>query len=469
VRTDSGMGLLGNTSIVLQQLLRTAAAVGRSPQQQQQQQQLSAAVLYWADTSGRVLSQLYSDLLAAGEGQPVVGCFPMFSKQCCVLARALQALEAAVRYCVPTDYALPASRCDIASSSSSGSSSRRVVPPSITEVETALVGMYPVLIHHGYFSSSSGSSSSGNSSSGNSSSGSRGLSCAQHQLLQAVLSMLLTSAKVWQQELQPAVCLEAMSDVTLAAALCMQKMGESQPAVGPPGTSAEPAAAVTAAALGVFGGAQVAYLVTRHLSCLQQQLRKWLDAGDAASAANWLAAGPPPQLTTHSNETNSVGVGASCPAHPARPRGPRSDACSQLKVLLRLVQASYDIVGSAARGDTNSLGLDAARQRLLASYPATKMLMDSFVKDMLAGLKGKTGGPSAWVPDAYARPKVAALQGQLSAFVDALQGYGSALAASLPSQFGCNWPGCVRLSGVSEGYGLVRGQACVCGGCRQAR
>jgi hypothetical protein len=57
----------------------------------------------------------------------------------------------------------------------------------------------------------------------------------------------------------------------------------------------------------------------------------------------------------------------------------------------------------------------------------------------------------------------------LKAFVDALQGYGSALAAAVASRFGCNWPGCVRLSGVSEGYGLVRGQACVCGGCRQAR
>jgi hypothetical protein len=28
----------------------------------------------------------------------------------------------------------------------------------------------------------------------------------------------------------------------------------------------------------------------------------------------------------------------------------------------------------------------------------------------------------------------------------ALQSFGAALAASVPSRFGCNWPGCVRLS-----------------------
>jgi hypothetical protein len=73
------------------------------------------------------------------------------------------------------------------------------------------------------------------------------------------------------------------------------------------------------------------------------------------------------------------------------------------------------------------------------------------------------------MPNDSQRHKLLALLVQLHALADALQGFGSALAASLPSRFGCNWPGCVRLSGVSEGYGLVRGQACVCGGCTQAR
>jgi hypothetical protein len=82
---------------------------------------------------------------------------------------------------------------------------------------------------------------------------------------------------------------------------------------------------------------------------------------------------------------------------------------------------------------------------------------------MLAGPSGRITDESVW------NKLAAVLLWGLKAFADKLQGYGSALAAALPSRFGCNWPGCVRLSGVSEGYGLVRGQACVCGGCRQAR
>jgi hypothetical protein len=450
---------------MLQQLIRMAAAAGdsshhhhhRQQQQQQQQQQLSAAVLYSGESLGRVLSHLHETLMKAGPGQSGVdGRLPLVSNQyCCVLARALQTFEAAVRYCVRVRSTLPASSSTGTSSSSSSSSSSccsgHVVPPAIGHVEASIVGVYAVLISHGY--------SSKNRSSSSSSSGSRGLSCAQHQLLQAVLSMLLTSAKVWQQGLQPAVCPEVMWDVSLSAAFCRMRVEqELQPSASPLGTPAESAAA----ALEIAGGVQVAHLVTRQLIYLDQQLRKWLDAGKAVNAANWLAAGPPPQVVATRKELRAVGVDASC-------QGSDSESFSQLEVLLRLVQASYDIVGSAARAGTNSLGLDAARQRVERLHPSTKKLMDAVVRDMLAGLKGKVGGTSAWVPDASARPKVLALQRELSAFVDALQGYGSALAAAVASRFGCNWPGCVGLSGVSEGYGLVRGQACVCGGCRQAR
>ena len=452
--------LLSNGSILLQQLIRMTAAAGDSHHpQQQQQQQLSAAVLYSAESSGRVLSHLYETLLKTGAGQPGVdGHLSLVSKQCCcVLARALQTFEAAVRYCVRVSSTLPASSSTGTSSSSSSSCcSEHVVPPAISHLEASVVGMYAVLIGHGYGSKNRRCSSS--------SSGSlRGLSCCQHQLLQAMLSMLLTSAKVWQQGLQPAVCPEVMWDVTLSAAFCRKRAEESQLAVCPLDTPAESAAAAAAAAaLEVAGGVQIAHLVTRQLIYLDRQLRKWLDAGKAVNAANWLAAGPPPQVVATRKELRAAGVDASC-------QGSDSESFSQLEVLLRLVQASYDIVGSAASADTNSLGLDAAQQRVEALYPPTKMLMNAVVRDMLVGLKGKVGGPSAWVPDASAQPKVLALQRELNAFVDALQGYGSALAAAVASRFGCNWPGCVRLSGVSEGYGLVRGQACVCGGCRQAR
>jgi hypothetical protein len=55
VRAAAGVQLLGSNSILLQQLLRMAraAAVGSS---RQQQKQLTAAVMYWADASGGLLS-----------------------------------------------------------------------------------------------------------------------------------------------------------------------------------------------------------------------------------------------------------------------------------------------------------------------------------------------------------------------------------------------------------------------------
>jgi hypothetical protein len=95
-------------------------------------------------------------------------------------------------------------------------------------------------------------------------------------------------------------------------------------------------------------------------------------------------------------------------------------------------------------------------------------------KQVLAAVQAGAGNKTGSKAQQRARQKLERIQldgllASLGDWADALQGFGSALAAALPSRFGCNWPGCVRLSGVSEGYGLVRGQACVCGGCRQAR
>jgi hypothetical protein len=56
---------------------------------------------------------------------------------------------------------------------------------------------------------------------------------------------------------------------------------------------------------------------------------------------------------------------------------------------------------------------------------------------------------------------------QMSAdnFAGILYDIGLLLCAQLPSRFCCNHPACSSLSTASEGFLLVRGQSCVCGGC----
>jgi hypothetical protein len=54
---------------------------------------------------------------------------------------------------------------------------------------------------------------------------------------------------------------------------------------------------------------------------------------------------------------------------------------------------------------------------------------------------------------------------QLPALVASLKTAGYALCSALPCSFACSNAGCVNTSGVSECFMLVRGKACVCGGC----
>jgi hypothetical protein len=98
-------------------------------------------------------------------------------------------------------------------------------------------------------------------------------------------------------------------------------------------------------------------------------------------------------------------------------------------------------------------------------YYSTQETVDALLQEMLKEVVG-AGGETGIYTQAIQRR---AVLDSLRIWAEHLKRFGSALAAALPSRFGCNWPGCVRLSGASEGYGLVRGQACVCGGCRQAR
>jgi hypothetical protein len=50
--------------------------------------------------------------------------------------------------------------------------------------------------------------------------------------------------------------------------------------------------------------------------------------------------------------------------------------------------------------------------------------------------------------------------------LDLLQGLGELLCAVLPGASCCNNPVCRNLGTVSEAFALVRGKACVCGGCQ---
>jgi hypothetical protein len=54
---------------------------------------------------------------------------------------------------------------------------------------------------------------------------------------------------------------------------------------------------------------------------------------------------------------------------------------------------------------------------------------------------------------------------QLPALAASLKAAGAMLCSALPCSFFCNNPACVNVSGLSEGFMLVRGKACICGGC----
>jgi hypothetical protein len=55
--------------------------------------------------------------------------------------------------------------------------------------------------------------------------------------------------------------------------------------------------------------------------------------------------------------------------------------------------------------------------------------------------------------------------GAVTTVADGLRAVGEALLAGLPCAYTCNYPYCSNFSTVSEGFALVHGKACVCGGC----
>jgi hypothetical protein len=84
--------------------------------------------------------------------------------------------------------------------------------------------------------------------------------------------------------------------------------------------------------------------------------------------------------------------------------------------------------------------------------------------------KGSSKGKGRKGPASPALPQLPAdAAAAVSRLVSNLKDVADLICAGLPSRFCCNAPGCVNLSAVIEGFGLVRGPGCVCGGCGQAR
>jgi hypothetical protein len=447
-RTLAGMVLLGNTSILLQQLLKiqpaaaaAAAAVASSRQQQQQQQQREAllrlTLLYCADALGDQLGSLWEDLLVHTKRpeQRVLG--PLSTPCCTALARALQVFEAAVRRLAS---AVPAAAAAVAAAGGGdvppSSSMHAVVPPSISHVELTAAAMYVMIICYNYVSRRRiiiiiSSSSSGGG--GGRKALPKDLTCPQQQLLQSALSMLLTNAKLWQARVVQPISIEILRDAASAAAAAAAAAAPTIAAATAPPPAA--AAAATAAA----GTAQIVQVVTRHLSWFEKQLRDWISFGDALSPARLLTSTAdhsilPPYIDLTVREPPSV----------------PSAGYTHHDTLHSLTRLCCTLACLCSSNDAERLEIQRSRDQILRWAPPKGFI-----------------NPQGQVQQPQDMEKVPL--GYLGTLADGLLDFVSTVTGAVPSRFGCNWPGCVRLEGVSESYGLVRGKACVCGGCGVGR
>jgi hypothetical protein len=180
-------------------------------------------------------------------------------------------------------------------------------------------------------------------------------------------------------------------------------------------------------------------VVTRHLSWFEKQLRDWISSGDALSPALLLTSTADhsilPPYIDHSREP------------PAVP----SAGYAHHDTLHSLTRLCCTLACLCSSSDAERLEIQRSRDQILRWAPPK-----GFINP-----QGQVQQPQDVVE------KVSL--GYLDTLADGLQSFVGAVTGAVPSRFGCNWPGCVRLEGVSEGYGLVRGQACVCGGCGMAR
>jgi hypothetical protein len=452
VRAAAGLVLLGNSSILLQQLLRAAAAAVRN---NQLLQQLWVAVLYCADSLGDQIGGVWADVWLRGPERQIADGSVPWQNQIRVIAHAVQAFEAAVRHVAGAVPGRDAAGSTLPASSGGNSNGGRRLPcpPSIIQVELAAGRIYTAMID---CASEAGSSRSCSSCS---STPSAGLHRAEQQLLQAVLVMLLTSAKLRHWGLQPPLSVELLWKLAETASACVKPAEASHPAASTPDTPAAARAAAPTAAIEAAGGAQVCHLVSRYLSCLEQQLRGWVASGDGHAASCWLAAAANQDISPLAWDAHmkraSAAAAAAAPPH------------THLQALALTVQASCAIARACSGDTSDGLGVQRGADCIAR---VNEHIQAAQLQISQAGKKiSNSGSQPEWCHQQVLKALLVELLGLLYVLAEVIESFGSALAASLPSRFGCNWPGCVRLSGVSEGYGLVRGQACVCGGCRHAR
>jgi hypothetical protein len=489
LRASAGLVLLGNIGLLMRQLLTKSAAAADSRQQQQQQQHLTSAVLYCANVLGDQVSCLWADMLAASVQRPVdgsgslAGLYRRLEPSCTAVptARAVQVFEAAVRHLLRTAPAAAAAGSTVAPSSSSrgggseGGSNLANFPPTVDHIALAAAGTYIFLMTWVYESSSSSSSGSSTGE----------LSCSQQQLLQALLSMLLTNAKLWQAGIVQPLPMEMIGDIAQAAGSYRQLATVAAAGILPGQIAAchlNTGNAAAAAAV-VDGQVQVTHFIARYFSWLEQQLRQWVQSGDTVAAANWFMA--PANESLMSKTPLQAPGGASAAAA-------QSQHHSRLEELLTLLVPSCRVAASAAGSQLRGLEFESGRDQVARLYPSLRALLSVTCSKAQHGnhtTAGRTtpaqlvqlpGGEVAAGNPTIAAATQTLLQqsdeylkdatlGCVLALAQMLQGFVDALTGAVPSRFGCNSPRCLRLEGVSEGYGLVRGKACVCGGCGMAR
>jgi uncharacterized membrane protein YgcG len=274
------------------------------------------------------------------------------------------------------------------------------------------------------------------------------------QVLQAVMSLHLTTLSTAQG--QPGAALPA---VLLECAKMQEAIVKHTIAAAAAGTAAAQSLSATVAA-GWF-------VVGRCLLQVSEQLQLCLSQPDSYPMSAW--------LLTNEQAWNT---------HSATAEGRRKDmhtAFDQLGGAVSILDITVSewwefLMGQVA---TTQSSCNISEVRALQRYRLTLMTVCARLDSCC-----QSHGPLALfhyhpeVLDNLLDPSPAhqqqLLQGEgpayeafraLSAVCRTLKSVGEDLCAVLPNRYFCNNPGCRNAAGVSAGFALVRGAACVCGGC----
>jgi hypothetical protein len=130
----------------------------------------------------------------------------------------------------------------------------------------------------------------------------------------------------------------------------------------------------------------------------------------------------------------------------------RKQEAEQLKRQLADMQARLESIQPKPQGRKMSVKQRLAHKLAAKKAPATQ----------------QAGGCSPSEPGTHSTVDRNLLD-LMAAYAWCLDRTAALLCSLLPSRFCCNKPACSSLSTASEGFLLVRGQSCVCGGCLMGR